>query len=76
MEGLWEFPGAAPGLELTPLAPLGEVRHTVMNRRIEVTVRRGRLASRPRGGDYRFFDRAGIARLPISSLVRKILALI
>jgi A/G-specific adenine glycosylase len=75
MEGLWEFPGAAPGLDLTPLQPIGAVRHTVMNRRMDVTVRRGRLASEPRGGDYRFFDRAGIERLPISSLVRKILAL-
>ena len=75
MEGLWEFPGSDMGLPVRTLQPVGRVRHTVMNHRIEVTVHRGRLTSRPRSGDYRFFDRAGIARLPISSLVRKILAL-
>jgi A/G-specific adenine glycosylase len=75
MQGLWEFLEQDEGLRLEPRPALGTVHHTIMNRRIDVTVRRARLAaSRPAAG-CRFFDRARIARLPVSSLVHKILAL-
>jgi A/G-specific adenine glycosylase len=75
MRGLWEFPEDERDPQLEPLEAIGSVRHTIMNRRIEVRVRRARLAARKPTADCRFFDRAGITRLPVSSLVHKILAL-
>jgi A/G-specific adenine glycosylase len=55
-------------------ARVGTVRHTVTYRRFEVEIVRAAVLSEPRGGGYRWVDRKGLARLPVSSLVGKILA--
>jgi A/G-specific adenine glycosylase len=55
-------------------ARLGMVRHTVTYRRFEVEILRAAVLSEPRRGGYRWIERAGLTRLPVSSLVGKILA--
>jgi A/G-specific adenine glycosylase len=55
-------------------ARVGTVRHTVTYRRFEVEIVRAAVLSEPRRGGYRWVDQTGLARLPVSSLVGKILA--
>jgi hypothetical protein len=52
---------------------VGIVRHAVTYRRIEVEIVAAAVLSEPRGG-YRWVDEKTLARLPVSSLVGKILA--
>jgi A/G-specific adenine glycosylase len=51
---------------------VGIVRHAVTYRRIEVEIVAAAVLSEPRGG-YRWVDEKTLARLPVSSLVGKIL---
>jgi adenine-specific DNA glycosylase len=65
---------AAGGPRVRLGAPIGSVRHTVTYRRIEVEIVTAAVLSEPHGGRYRWVDRKALARLPVSSLVGKILA--
>ena len=89
MDDLWEVPlldpagGRSPARGAARLAAggprvrvgarVGLVRHAVTYRRIEVEIVTAALLSEPRGG-YRWVDAKSLARLPVSSLVGKILA--
>jgi A/G-specific adenine glycosylase len=77
MEGLWEFPalgdGGIDGLRLRPLEVVARLRHSITYRNIRVEVRRARLLAEPRGGAWRWVAPAALARLPVSSLVTKVL---
>ncbi len=77
MEGLWEFPGlgdgSVDGLRLRPLELVAKLRHSITYRHITVEVRRARLLAEPSGGAYRWVAPDGLARLPVSSLVTKVL---
>ncbi|MGD8375642.1 MAG: NUDIX domain-containing protein, partial [Acidobacteriota bacterium] len=94
MEGLWEPPGSGGGeslsegirgtygLRLAVGARLGEVRHSVLDRRIRLEVFRGRLL-RPPGrtaprGAWRWVRAAEALRggLPLSGAGRKVLLLL
>jgi A/G-specific adenine glycosylase len=73
MDGLWEFPDLE-GPSLRAIERLGSVRHLVTFRTIDVAVHRARLEGAAPPG-WRFVTRAGLRRLPTSSLVSKALAL-
>ncbi|HEU4403066.1 MAG TPA: A/G-specific adenine glycosylase [Candidatus Polarisedimenticolia bacterium] len=81
MDGLWEFPalGANGGDDnidrprLRSLGRLATLRHSITYRRIVVEVHRARLLSEPRGAGYRWVTPAAARRLPVSSLVPKVL---
>lgn len=67
----------ALGLELSGGPALGTARHTVVNRRIEITVFRARLRSsseRPAGPRARWFRPADLADAAIPTLTRKVAA--
>ncbi|HEV8202415.1 MAG TPA: A/G-specific adenine glycosylase [Candidatus Polarisedimenticolia bacterium] len=85
MDGLWEFPELPPGGSrgsrggnggpaLRATERLGSVRHLVTFRTIDVAVHRARLEGATPAG-WRWVTRAGLRRLPTSSLVGKALAL-
>ena len=79
MDGLWEFPSlekaAGDGLRVRSVGQVAALRHSITYRRLRVEVHRARLVSEPRGrADYRWVTPAQARRLPISSLVRKVLA--
>jgi A/G-specific adenine glycosylase len=78
MDGLWEFPELPPagknGASLQAIERLGSVRHLVTFRTIDVAVHRARLEGAAPPG-WRWVTRAGLRRLPTSSLVSKALAL-
>jgi A/G-specific adenine glycosylase len=80
MDGMWEFPelggsrGGTEGPAMRAIAKLGSVRHLVTFRTIDVAVHRARLTGAAPPG-WRWVTRAGLQRLPTSSLVGKALAL-
>ena len=90
MAGLLEFPtrerGANGGARLWPeelpalvpagRAPLGELTHTITHHRIRASVHAARLSGRrlPEGACW--VERAGLAKLALTGLARKVLALI
>ncbi|HET8947088.1 MAG TPA: NUDIX domain-containing protein, partial [Candidatus Polarisedimenticolia bacterium] len=76
MDGLWELPdlGRGTGPSLRAIERLGSVRHVVTFRTIDVAVHRATLAGDAPAG-WRWVTRAGLRRLPTSSLVGKALAL-
>jgi A/G-specific adenine glycosylase len=85
MDGLWEFPelpharalrarGDSQAPALRAIARLGSVRHVVTYRTIDVAVHRARLEGEVPPG-WRWVTRAGLRRLPTSSLLGKALAL-
>jgi adenine-specific DNA glycosylase len=55
-------------------ARVGTVRHTVTWRRIEVEIVKAAVLAEPLGGGYRWVAPKALGRLPVSSLVGKILA--
>jgi A/G-specific adenine glycosylase len=86
MDDLWEVPLlepaaggrgaarlAAGGPRVRLGARVGMVRHAVTYRRIEVEIVEAAVLSEPRAG-YRWVDAKTLARMPVSSLVGKILA--
>ena len=79
MDGFWEFPslgGPASGIDgpkLTSLGRIATVRHSITTRRLLVEIHRARLLSEPRESRYRWIGPERIARLPVSSLVPKVL---
>jgi A/G-specific adenine glycosylase len=89
LNGFWEVPWVDHGADSLPEAlnrryggswrvgePAGTVRHAITHRALEVEIRRGELLGtgdlreRPEAG---WFDATARARLPLSSLVAKIL---
>jgi A/G-specific adenine glycosylase len=82
MDGLWEFPalpsGSAPGRRkhgrLQPLNRVATLRHSITYRRLVVDVWTARLASEHPGDGYRWVTPEEARRLPVSSLVPKVLA--
>ncbi|MGH9796593.1 MAG: A/G-specific adenine glycosylase [Candidatus Polarisedimenticolia bacterium] len=88
MQGLWEFPttgldtgpdgatapGAAMAAWLHSGRRVGRTMHTIATRRYAVAVRLGRMLAEPPPRGYRFIDPARLGRLPVSSLVAKVLA--
>ena len=67
----------ALGLELSGEPALGTARHTVVNRRIEITVFRARVrkaSERPAGPRARWFRPADLAGAAIPTLTRKVAA--
>jgi A/G-specific adenine glycosylase len=68
-EGLWEFPTFAelPGGDLTKV---GTCRHTITHHRLQVTVLTGKLEK------MRGFEWKALSKVPVSSLTRKIAALV
>jgi A/G-specific adenine glycosylase len=88
MPGLWEFPatgldpgkgggtGSGGGIPawLQAGRRVGRTTHTIATRRYAVAVRLGRMLAEPPPRGYRFIDPARLGRLPVSSLVGKVLA--
>ena len=88
MQGLWDFPatgldpgkgggtGTGGGLPawLRAGRRLGRTTPTSATRRYAVAVRLGRILAEPPPRGYRFIDPARLGRLPVSSLVGKVLA--
>jgi A/G-specific adenine glycosylase len=78
MDGLWEFPAlpagsSSDGLRLRQAGRVATVTHSITFRRLRVQVHRATLLSEPSGPAYRWVRPDRIARLPVSSLVPKIL---
>ncbi|MFQ5877105.1 MAG: A/G-specific adenine glycosylase [Acidobacteriota bacterium] len=78
LDGTWEFPTMASrprrdGLRLRSQGRIATIRHTITYRRMLVDVHRARLLAEPRGGAYRWLEPERIRRLPVSSLVLKVL---
>jgi hypothetical protein len=76
MDGLWEFPRLRDddGPRLRAGRPVATVRHTIMNRRYTVIVRRARLLAPAPRGRCRWVAPRDLPRIPASSLVGKVLA--
>ncbi len=79
MPGMWELPtrrrtGVGDGLRLAWEEPVATVRHSITWRRLQVRVRPAHLLAEPPAKRYRWFRPGDLARLPTSSLARKILA--
>jgi A/G-specific adenine glycosylase len=72
MAGFWELPEQAELSGAIVAEPAGEVRHTITNHRYRVAVARARIRRAPAG--YRWFSRDELARIPVSTLARKALA--
>ena len=63
------------GLDLTPGQELAKVKHSIMNRRIDLRAYAAKLANRPRTGcrKKRWVTPKQLLNLPASSMVRKVL---
>ena len=73
LAGFWELP-EAPMLAAAVLDGVaGEFRHTITNTAYTITVRRARVARKPRG--FEWIAASRLAELPLSTTARKALAL-
>ena len=72
LAGFWELPEAANLPAATPLEPVAQVRHAIVNQLFRVTVLRCGPVRAPRG--YRWIADSDAARLPLTTLTRKALA--
>jgi A/G-specific adenine glycosylase len=83
MAGLWELPTREVGSQLLfparlPAglragAELARLRHTITHHRIELVLRRGRLAAEPRGPGWRWIAPARSRELALTGMTRKAL---
>lgn len=76
MEGMWEFPafGSQFGIEVSGWIPLGETKHSIMDRRITARYFLGEFREGEcKGG--RWFSIGEIGRNPVTTLTKKGLAL-
>ncbi|HET8798684.1 MAG TPA: A/G-specific adenine glycosylase [Thermoanaerobaculia bacterium] len=76
LTGMWHLPHGdssllGDSLVLDPIEPLGIVRHTITNRRIEFVVSTAAVTRKPRGYEWIALD--AMDSLPIPSYVRKAL---
>jgi A/G-specific adenine glycosylase len=77
-KGMWELPWSAEslqsmaGLALRPGPPIGRVRHSVLDERIEVVVRRATIARAP-GCEFAWVRPAALPEYALASVWRKVL---
>ena len=72
--GFWQLPEAADLPEAAPGHAAGRFRHAIMDRRYEVSVRRTAVRRTPAG--CRWLSPADLARLPVTTMTRKAIALL
>ena len=77
MAGFWELPAPEHLPPVRARKTIGAFRHTITRHRYTFTVIAVRLSSRPRLQDsqFRWFDKAELARIPLSTTARKALGL-
>jgi A/G-specific adenine glycosylase len=71
--GFWELPDSGVLPQASPAGQIGRFRHAIMNRSYICAVAPARLDGTPEG--FRWFARAALSRLPLSTVARKALAL-